>query len=133
MTSFIIIEGLDLITNCFLIGEEMYLFLKEIKFLSLGNETLKLFENEEEYSNEDIKTINDLLEVINNYLLKKDFFEYKNEILKIFNILINIINNKRNEKLNTIIIKYLGGIFDKFPKNEEFKIIKTKLFKTIIG
>jgi len=60
-------EEFNSMTGFFFFVEVRNFFLKEIKFYCLGNEILKIFENEEEYSNEVIKVINCLLSITRYY------------------------------------------------------------------
>jgi len=111
-TCFLIMKGLDEIEYVFKLSK-IFDFLKELQIYSIGKEMMKIFENEEEYSKEDILSIKNLIIILEKYFRKKDFYEHKNEILNIIDSGQNVINNKRNDHLNSRIIFFLGYVFEK--------------------
>jgi len=131
MTSFIIIEGLELI-HFYYKKHEMIKYIKEINLLNLFNEMMKLYENEIEYSDEDLFTIKGIFELLKKYEICKIFYENKNSFLKIITIGMNIINENRNLISMSLIVNNLGKFYKIIPKEENMIILKNEIYKTII-
>jgi len=133
MTSLMIVKGLISMWSHLAYCKKVPVFLKEINFSCVGEIIMKLFENEEEYSEEDIWTIENLFQLVKSYFEKEDFNEYKNEILKICHLGVNMINNKRNEELRSKLMYNLKNAFENIATDEKFLNIKTRIFKAVIG
>jgi len=130
MTYYLIIKGLYLIDEKY---NDLFInsYLKEIKFYYIEKEMMKIFESEEEYSEEDMIAFEHFFKFL-GFFNGNDFYEYKNEILNICNLGLNIINNKRNERISSFLLYHLRLIFKFIPKYEEFLNIRIRIIKALI-